>query len=79
VAALLGLSQWELLRAIRYVVTDGTQYAGADALVAVARELWWARPLVWASRVPGIMSGVHAGYEWVARRRKCQAQSHPGG
>ncbi len=41
VVALLGLSQWELLRAIRYVVTDGTQYAG--------------------------------------RRRRCQAQSHPGG
>ncbi len=79
VVALLGLSQWELLRAIRYVVTDGTQYAGADALVAVARELWWARPLVWASRVPGVMSGLRAGYEWVARRRKCQAQSHSGG
>ena len=49
VGALLGLSPQELLRAIRYLSTDGTQYSGADALVALAREFWWARPVVWMS------------------------------
>jgi len=39
VGALLGLPREELLRAIRFVVSDGTQYSGADALLAVAQEL----------------------------------------
>jgi predicted DCC family thiol-disulfide oxidoreductase YuxK len=74
VGALLGLSREELLRAIRFLLTDGSQYQGADALLAVARELWWARPLVWLSRVPGMMPTMRAGYAWIARHRRCQAQ-----
>jgi predicted DCC family thiol-disulfide oxidoreductase YuxK len=73
VAALLGLSREELLRALRYVV-DGTQYVGADALLALARELWWAQPVIWASRVPGVLPALRAAYRWQAQRRKCQAQ-----
>jgi predicted DCC family thiol-disulfide oxidoreductase YuxK len=73
VGALLGLSRKELLRAIRFVFADGTQCSGADALLAVARELWWARPLVWAARVPGAMPAMRAGYRWVAEHRRCQA------
>ena len=43
VAALLGLSRDELLQAIRFVFGDGRQCSGADALLAVASELWWAQ------------------------------------
>lgn len=74
VGALLGLSQEELLRAIRFLLTDGRQFLGADALLAVARELWWARPLVWLSRFPGMMPAMRAGYAWIAQHRRCQAQ-----
>lgn len=74
VAMLLGLSPKELLRAIRFVLTDGSHYFGAAAALAVARELWWARPLVWVARVPGMMSVIRAGYRWVARRRRCPAE-----
>jgi predicted DCC family thiol-disulfide oxidoreductase YuxK len=74
VAALLGLSPEELLRALRFVLTDGSHYAGADAVLAVARELWWARPLVWLAKVPGMMPLIRAGYGWVARRRRCAAE-----
>jgi predicted DCC family thiol-disulfide oxidoreductase YuxK len=45
VAALLGLSPSELLREMRVVMSDGTHSGGADAAVALAREIWWARPL----------------------------------
>jgi predicted DCC family thiol-disulfide oxidoreductase YuxK len=73
VGALLGVSREQLLRAIRFVVSDGGPFCGADALLAVARELWWARPLVWISKVPGIMPALRSGYQWGAERRRCQA------
>jgi len=73
VGALLGLSREELLSAIRFVSDDGTQYSGADAVLAVAREFSWARPLLWVSRVPGMISVMRAGYQWVAQHRSCTA------
>ena len=73
VGALLGLSQKELLSVIRFVFEDGSQYAGADAVLAVVRELWWARPLLWVSRIPGMMPAMRAGYRWIAQHRRCSA------
>lgn len=73
VGALLGLSREELLRAVRFVGTDGRHCAGADALLAVAAELWWAWPLVWAARVPGVLPALRAGYRWGAGRWNCHA------
>lgn len=73
VEALLGLSREELLRAVRFVGADGRQFTGADALLAVARELWWTRPLVWMARIPGMLLALHAGYRWGAARWNCHA------
>jgi predicted DCC family thiol-disulfide oxidoreductase YuxK len=73
VGALLGLAQAELLRELRFVLSDGSQYSGADALLALAREIWWARPLVWISRIPGMTSLLRAGYRWTAEQRNCAA------
>jgi hypothetical protein len=47
---------------------------GADAVLAVAGEIWWARPLPWVAKVPGMMSVMDAGYRWVAQRRGCAAE-----
>jgi predicted DCC family thiol-disulfide oxidoreductase YuxK len=71
VGALLGLSGPELVRELRFLLSDGSQYGGADAVVAVAREIWWGRPLVWISRVPGAMDILRRGYRWIAARRSC--------
>jgi predicted DCC family thiol-disulfide oxidoreductase YuxK len=71
VAKLLGLLPDELLREIRYLNNDAKQFGGADAIVAVAREFWWAAPLVWFSKIPGGIQILHAGYQNVASRRKC--------
>jgi len=50
---------------------------GADAAVALAREIWWWRPLLWVSRIPGMMEVLRKGYRWIAGRRSCVAVSCP--
>lgn len=73
VGALLGTSRQDLLRELRFVLPDGPQYGGADAVLAIAREIWWARPVVWLSRIPGVANLMHAGYRWTAAHRNCAA------
>ena len=73
VAALLGLSHAELMREMRFLLSDGSQYGGADAVVALARQIWWARPLVWLSSLPGAMHVFRSAYRWIAARRSCFA------
>lgn len=75
VGALLGMTRSELLRELRFLWSDGTQFGGADAVLAVAREIWWARPLVWLAGLPGALPLLHAGYRWVAERRSCAANA----
>jgi predicted DCC family thiol-disulfide oxidoreductase YuxK len=74
VISLLGMSADELLRAVRYLAPNGQQYSGADALLELAHEFWWARPMVWLAGIPGFMPFLHSAYGWVARHRKCHAE-----
>lgn len=74
VAALLGMSRRELFREMRLLLDDGSQYGGADAAVAIAKDIWWARPLAWLARIPGVMTALRALYHWVAARRHCAAE-----
>lgn len=73
VGALLGLSGFELMREMRFLLSDGSQSGGADAAVALAREIWWACPLAWVARLPGMMDALRRGYRWFATRRHCAA------
>jgi predicted DCC family thiol-disulfide oxidoreductase YuxK len=73
VAALLGLCPEELLFEIKFLGPDGRQYGGADAAVALAREIWWARPVVWLAAIPWAMTAMHFTYRWIAARRSCAA------
>jgi predicted DCC family thiol-disulfide oxidoreductase YuxK len=73
VGALLGLSQNELLLEMRLLLSNGQQTGGADAAVTLAHEIWWARPLVWLSKFPGMMQLLRRTYRWIAARRKCSA------
>ena len=74
VSALLGLTPQELLREIRFLHCDGHHTGGADAVLDVACEIWWAQPLVWVSKIPGMMRVLHSGYHWVAASRSCVAE-----
>jgi predicted DCC family thiol-disulfide oxidoreductase YuxK len=71
VGSLLGLSQTELLLEMRLLLSNGQQTGGADAAIALAHEIWWARPLVWLSKLPVMMQLLRRTYRWIAARRKC--------
>jgi predicted DCC family thiol-disulfide oxidoreductase YuxK len=73
VPALLGVSSADLLLAIRFVVDDGAQYSGADALLALAREFWWAKPLLWIAELPAVLPMMRAAYRSGARHWRCKA------
>ncbi len=75
VGALLGLSREELMWEMRFLLDNETRCGGADAAVALAREIWWGRPLIWLSKIPGMMEILRKGYRWVAENRKCAATS----
>lgn len=73
VSSLLGMSHAELLKELRFLDERGVLHGGADALVAVAREIAWARPLLWISLVPGVKHALDATYRWIAAQRNCQS------
>jgi len=75
VGALLGMSRQELLLELRFLLSDGRQSGGADAVLGVAREIWWLRPLVWISKLPGALPLLREGYRCVAARRSCSASA----
>lgn len=77
VGVLLGMSRDELLRELRFLLSDGTQYGGADAILAVARQIWWAQPLVWLSLIPGMRLLLRSAYRWIAARRSCATDKPP--
>jgi len=61
------------LRELRILLSDGSQFGGADAVLALARQIWWARPGVWLAKIPGMMGQMRRGYYWFAARRSCEA------
>jgi len=71
VSVLLGVPDEQMLTEMRLRLRDGTVVGGADAVVEIARRIWWAWPLWVLSRVPGAMRPMRAIYRWVARRRSC--------
>jgi predicted DCC family thiol-disulfide oxidoreductase YuxK len=73
VGALLGMTREELLHELRFLFSDGTQHGGAGAVIAMAREIWWARPLEWLARAPMVMKIFDTAYRWAAHRRNCAA------
>ena len=77
VAALLGLPPERLLFEIKFLLSDGRQYGGADAAVALAREIWWAQPVVWLAKITWVMTAMRSTYRWIAVRRRCAAVNCP--
>jgi len=79
VVALLGLPHGELMKEMQFLLSDGNRYGGADAAVELAREIWWAAPLLWFSKIPGAMEILRKGYRWVAANRSCATAQCPAG
>jgi len=73
VQALLAVSPKDLLREMRVATADGKIYGGADAVVFLARQIWWAWPLFAAAKLPGVPWLLDACYRWFADHRTCVA------
>jgi predicted DCC family thiol-disulfide oxidoreductase YuxK len=71
----LGLNETELLREMRLLLPDGEILGGADAILRLARAIWWAWPLVTMAWVPGVKRLLRAGYRAVAVRRSCVGEA----
>ena len=56
---------------MRLLTRDGRQLGGADAIIFLARRIWWAWPLFVIAQLPGLRPVLWAGYRWVAARRHC--------
>lgn len=65
----MGVSDAELLSELRLLRADGRCLGGAEAIVDIARHVWWGWPLVAFARWPGARRLLAAGYRWVANRR----------
>jgi predicted DCC family thiol-disulfide oxidoreductase YuxK len=73
VAVLLGLPPDLLLREMRLVTAEGKVYGGGDAIIYLARQIWWAWPVYMAAQIPGIPRGLGVGYRWFADHRHCSS------
>jgi predicted DCC family thiol-disulfide oxidoreductase YuxK len=71
VQALLALPPAELLREMRVATCEGQIYGGAEAVIYLARQIWWAWPLYALAKVHGIPRILTSGYRWFADHRKC--------
>jgi len=71
VRARLNLTETDLLTEMRLLLPDRNVVGGADAVVALARHVWWLWPLWLASHIPGAMPIIRASYRYIARNRHC--------
>ena len=56
---------------MRVLTTAGEVFAGADAVIHLARQLWWGFPLVFLARAPFVHVILDRVYRWVATHRTC--------
>jgi predicted DCC family thiol-disulfide oxidoreductase YuxK len=67
----LAVTDKDLLSEMRFLTAQGEVHGGADALICIARQIWWSRPLGWLASLPLIRAGLHEAYRWIARHRHC--------
>jgi predicted DCC family thiol-disulfide oxidoreductase YuxK len=71
----LDVPEHELLARMRVLTREGGDVAGADALLFIARTIWWAWPLYAVSLLPGCRPWLRRLYDFVARHRQCSGDS----
>lgn len=72
-ASRLHLADAELLTQMRLLNPRGEVFGGADAIVEIARQVSWARPLAFAARLPGVQAILRRLYTSLAAHRFCRA------
>jgi predicted DCC family thiol-disulfide oxidoreductase YuxK len=67
----LNLTRQEALEEMRVLTSTGEVFGGADAVILLARQIWWAAPLAFLARSPFVHTLLHRLYRWVAAHRTC--------
>lgn len=67
----LNLARPALLEEMQLLLGEGRKLGGADAIVEIARRIWWVWPLWFLSRLPGAMPLLRAAYRVLAANRHC--------
>ena len=67
----LGLEPGVPLEEMHVLTNENQDIAGADAVIFLARQIWWAWPFVLLAQFPGIHPVLNRGYRWVAAHRGC--------
>lgn len=67
----LELRPGERPREMRVRTTDGLDYGGADAVLFLARFVWWGWPLRWFAKLPAAKQLLRRIYCEIASRRTC--------
>jgi predicted DCC family thiol-disulfide oxidoreductase YuxK len=56
---------------MRVRTVDGRDFGGAEAVVFLARFVWWGQPLRWFAKLPGAKNILGRIYREIAARRSC--------
>lgn len=67
----LNLTPEQALEEMRVLTCNGEVFAGADAMIFLARQLWWAAPFASVARSAFFHDLLDRGYRWIAAHRTC--------
>ena len=67
----LGLEAGVPLEKMHVLTREGQDIAGADAVIFLARQIWWTWPAVVFAQLPGMHKLLDGGYRWIAAHRGC--------
>ena len=73
----LGLGVPEIPGEMLVLTTNGQLHAGADALLYLARRIWWARPIAFLGRLPPLYHLMVKAYRLIAANRMCLGGACP--
>jgi len=67
----LNLTREQALEEMRVLTAEGEAFGGADAVIFLARQVWWAAPFRAIARIRPIHALLDRGYRWIAAHRTC--------
>jgi len=67
----LGLEPGAPLDEMHVLTSQGQDFAGANAVIFLARQIWWTWPLAVFAPLPGMHKLLDRAYRWIAAHRGC--------
>jgi predicted DCC family thiol-disulfide oxidoreductase YuxK len=67
----LGLDHGTPLEEMHVLTADDRDICGADALIFLAGQIWWAWPFYLLAKIPTVHGNIDRVYRWIAAHRGC--------